>query len=141
MTLSISLYRHDSDRLEFVSVPEIENRCAAGFECYRTRLWGSMALTQRGATFMPVLKNNDLYVTPEQFDTYRDELTMIHGNARAIATDIWPYEFIDRFCPIQHSQRIRQLRVRGARDIRTYVMRFRFALDVAERTNLGFNIG
>ncbi|WP_145219399.1 hypothetical protein [Planctomycetes bacterium TBK1r] len=140
MTLSVSLYRHDTERLEFVSVPDLDSGCAAGFECYRTRLWGSRSLTDRGAAFMPALKANDLYVTPDEFDAFRDELAMIHRNARMIAHEIWPYELIDRYCPVQRSQRIRRLRVRGARDIRTYVNRFRSALDVAERMNLGFNI-
>jgi hypothetical protein len=141
MTLSVSLYRHDAQSLAFVSVPEIENVTAAGFECYRTRLWGSNALADRGATFLPTLRNNDLYVAPDQFPSFRDELTMIHRSAADIASDIWPYELIERYCPIQRSQRIRRLRVHGTRDIRTYVCRFRFALDVAERMNLGFNIG
>ncbi|CAD73536.1 MAG TPA: hypothetical protein DDX19_25930 [Rhodopirellula baltica] len=141
MALSVSLYRHDTERLEFVSVPDLDNRCAAGFECYRTRLWGSRSLTERGALFMPTLRASDLYVTPDQFDAFRDELGMIHRNARVIANEIWPHKLIDRYCPVQRSQRIRRLRVRGARDVRTYVDRFRSALDVGERMNLGFNIG
>lgn len=94
---------------------------------------GSRSLTERGASFMPTLRASDLYVTPDQFDAFRDELGMIHRNARVIANEIWPHMLIDRYCPVQRSQRIRRLRVRGARDVRTYVDRFRSALDAGER--------
>jgi hypothetical protein len=141
MTLSVSLFQPDKQPYEFVSVPEIENVAAAGFENYRSRLWGATALSDRGAIFLPVLRHDDLYVTPEQFASFRSELAVIHRNARDIAAEIWPYGIIDRYCPIQRTQRIRALRIRDARDIRTYISRFRFALNVAERSNLGFNIG
>ena len=141
MTLSAGLYRDDENGFAYVKCPEIENYTAAGFECYRSQLWGSPSLVRRGAVFLPQLRSNDLFVPLDQIPSFRTELDMIASNAVLIASEIWPRSLIARHCPMQRDARLRRYRVLGARDIRTYIYRFRMILDVAQRDGVGFEIG
>lgn len=141
VTLSVSLYRPPPASFEYVDVPELNGRDAAGFESYRAELWGSSALADRGSWFFSQLRNNDLFVVPDDFPAFRTECDWVYRDARSIAIEIWPYEWIDKWCPIKREARIRELRVRGARSIRIYIVRFLAALDIAEGQQLGFNIG
>ena len=141
MTLSAGLYRDDDHGFVYVPCPEIENYTAAGFECYRSQVWGSQSLIRRGAIFLPQLRTKDLFVPLDQFTSFRKELTMVASNAVCIASEIWPRDLIARFCPVQRRARLRRYRILGARDLRTYIYRFRIILDVAERNGVGFTIG
>jgi len=141
VTLSVSLYRPPPATFEYVDIPELDGRVAAGFECYRSELWGSRSLASRGSAFFSQLRHNDLYVAPEDFLAFRAECDWVYRDARPIANEIWPHEWLDNWCPFGRDARIRRLRVHGARSIRTYIVRFRAALEIADDRNLGFNIG
>ena len=141
MTISVSLFRPPPDPFEYIDVPELDGRDAAGFEVYRKVLWGSDALSKRGSTYFTQLRDSDLFVNPNEFPAFRSECDWVWRDARDIANEIWPHDRTEIWCPIKRDIRIRAQRVYGARSIRTYIVRFRRALAIAEERGFGFSIG
>lgn len=140
MTLSLSLFDPEKGMYAYVQSDELDGRSAVGFENYRSRLWGSHAMRRRAYRFFPVLRSADLFVYPHEFECFKLECDSVWGQSRVIASEIWPDEFIDRWCPIRRSDRIRRHRVRGARSIREYIIRIRFAISLAESHGRGVSI-
>lgn len=141
MTLSVYLYRPPPAPFEYVDVPEIIGQDAAGFESFRTVLWGSPTLANRGSKYFLQIRHGDFFVSPDEFADFRAECDWIYRNARDIACEIWPHGWIDTWCPIKRKTRIRAQRALGACSVRTYISRFRNALRFAEHQQLGFSIG
>jgi len=140
MTLSLALFDPEKGTYASVECPELYGRAAAGFEVYRTELWGSLTMRRRAYRFFPVLRNADLYVFPHEMHCFKLECDSVWKHARAIADEIWPCEFIAKWCPIKRQNRIRSMRVHGARSIRAYILRISFAIELAEERNLGVSI-
>lgn len=140
MTLSLSLFDPAKGMYAYVQCDELDGRDAAGFEDYRAQLWGSLAMRRRAYRFFPVLRSADLFVFPHEFECFQLECDSVWAQSRDIASEIWPDGFIDRWCPIRRDERVRALRVRGARSIREYIVRIRFAMSLAESRGLGVSI-
>ena len=60
--------------------PEEPGRDLAGFEVWRTTVWGAEAAIRRGAYFLPTLAKGDLYVEHEELDAFEAEC-LVHGHA------------------------------------------------------------
>lgn len=56
----------------------------AGFESWRTTVWGSEAVRSLGARFFPVLASGDLTVAPDQVSDFLRECAMIRANLAAV---------------------------------------------------------
>jgi hypothetical protein len=71
MSLVVSAYWHD---IETEATREFtdwsDGHHMAGPEDARWSLWGSDAVTKRGASFLPQLAISDLHVTPEDMGTF-----------------------------------------------------------------------
>ncbi len=61
---------------------------AAGFESYRLSLWGSPALSSRGARLLPRLRDDDLFVPPSDLDAFEAECRMVSNAAADIAREV-----------------------------------------------------
>ncbi len=140
MTLSLNLFDPARGMYAYLECDELDGRDAAGFEDYRSRLWGSYAMRRRAYRFFPVLRSADLFVFPHEFDCFKLECDSVWAESRPIASEIWPHGVIERYCPIRRRERIRAVRVHGARSIRTYIARIRFATALAESRGLGVSI-
>lgn len=115
MTLVVDLFDPSSDPYSYLNAIEYD---AAGFESYRTNLWGSQSLIRRGARYFPKLKDGDLFVYPEELDLLANECQMIYADSVAIAQEIW--------CNKAQSARIQ-----------IYMERFLSAIDLAKQRNAG----
>ena len=149
MTLMISLY--DTSKSETVMLDDN----AAGFEIYRRILWGSDSMVTRGVTHLTQLRDNDLWLEPNEFAAFRDECNHIMQHSQSIAAEIWPREItgIEQWTARNLSRRVAEwlfpdLKTRritraqswGAEHIREYIHRFLNALEVAETNGLVFRI-
>ncbi|MCF2526957.1 hypothetical protein [Yinghuangia soli] len=85
MTLSVDVFMIGEDgRIDVLPVPD---GCSdlAGFERWRTTVWGSEAVRALGATYFPVLADSDLDVAPDQVADFRAECALIRDNIELIA--------------------------------------------------------
>ncbi|MFG1889795.1 hypothetical protein ACGFIR_18245 [Micromonospora sp. NPDC049051] len=57
----------------------------AGFESWRTEVWGSPAVNSLGARYFPTLATGDLVVAPDEVPDFLDECELIRANLHAIA--------------------------------------------------------
>ncbi|MFC8228600.1 hypothetical protein [Streptomyces sp. NPDC057287] len=88
MSLSVDVFLVGADgRREVLDVPD---GCddSAGFESWRTRVWGSEAVRSVGAAFFPVLTDADVQVQPEQVPALLRECALLSGNLGMIAASI-----------------------------------------------------
>ncbi|MCH0541589.1 hypothetical protein I3F58_18885 [Streptomyces sp. MUM 203J] len=77
----------DADgRMQVLDVPR---GCSdlAGFESWRTRVWGSGAVRSLGARFFPVLADGDLRVEADQVPLFVDECALLRENLEKIVAD------------------------------------------------------
>ena len=91
MTLSLALFDPSKGIYSYTQCDELDGRAAAGFEDYRSRLWGSLPMRRRTYRFFPVLRNADLFVFPHEFDNFKLEnasrgKTLRGGQARMALT-------------------------------------------------------
>ncbi|BDM81772.1 hypothetical protein [Acaryochloris marina] len=115
MTLVIDLFDPSSGPYSYLNAIEYD---MAGFESYRTQLWGAQSLIRRGARYFPQLNDGDLFVYPEELDLFAAECHMIYADSVAIAQEIW------------------RNKAQSAR-IQTYMKRFLSAIDLAKQRNAG----
>ncbi len=73
----------------------------AGFESWRTSVWGSEAVSSLGATFLPVLANDDLKVFPDRLANFLAECAVIRSNLEAVAPSTDPSK--------SHAEYVRQI--------------------------------
>jgi hypothetical protein len=141
MTLSLAIFDPTKGTYGgYIDRPELNGRHAAGFEDYRTVLWGSLAMRRRAYRFFPVLRNADLFVILLEMDAFKIECKDVWKNARVIASEIWPIGIIDKWWPIRRFARIRSQRAYGARSIRQYIDRIQYAIALAESLGMGVSI-
>ncbi|MFE6868157.1 hypothetical protein ACFVFS_16530 [Kitasatospora sp. NPDC057692] len=62
----------------------------AGFEDWRTRVWGSEAVRSLGAGFFPVLAGADLHVEPEDVPAFLRECRLLRENLERIVAETEP---------------------------------------------------
>jgi hypothetical protein len=86
MTLSVSVFVLDENgKMKFVDTPDFI-RPFAGFESWRTEVWGNEAMSALGARFFPVLADGNLFVMPDQVPDFLRETHRV----RAYMDDIVP---------------------------------------------------
>jgi hypothetical protein len=57
----------------------------AGFERFRTSVWGSAVVRALGARFLPVLASGDLTIAPPDVAAFLDECALLRANVDTIA--------------------------------------------------------
>jgi hypothetical protein len=86
MSLSVDVFvLGEDDRMDFLDDPEGSSNLA-GFERWRTSVWGSEAVRSLGTTFFPILASGDwLRVAPEQVADFLGECALIRSNLELVA--------------------------------------------------------
>ncbi|MFB7473571.1 hypothetical protein [Kitasatospora sp. NPDC056184] len=67
----------------------------AGFEDWRTRVWGSEAVRSLGAGFFPVLAETDLHVQPEEVPAFLRECRLLRENLGRIVAETQPVRTVE----------------------------------------------
>ncbi|UNO43435.1 hypothetical protein [Streptomyces sp. MST-110588] len=67
----------------------------AGFEDWRTRVWGSQAVRSLGARFFPVLADGDLRVEADQVPAFVAECVLLRENLERIVTETVPVRTVE----------------------------------------------
>lgn len=72
------------DKMQVLDVPD---GCSdlAGFESWRTTVWGSPAVRSLGATFFPQLAQGDLYVAADEVPGFVAECALLRGGLELVA--------------------------------------------------------
>lgn len=60
----------------------------AGVERARTELWGSDAVKAHGATYLPQLKEGDLWVEPCELDAFEAEVRMLQNAVEELRAEL-----------------------------------------------------
>ncbi|MFD3518905.1 hypothetical protein [Streptomyces sp. NPDC058653] len=84
MSLSVEVFVVGADgKRQILDIPE---GCSdlAGFERWRTTVWGSEVVRSLGAQFFPVLAEADLYVEAGQVPEFRRECALLRENLEEI---------------------------------------------------------
>ncbi|CAL9588836.1 hypothetical protein ACFW2V_27710 [Streptomyces sp. NPDC058947] len=85
MSLSVDVFVREPDgRLRILDVPEGRDD-SAGFESWRTAVWGSDAVRAAGARFLPVLAGDDLEIEVEDVAEFLREVALLRDRLDAIA--------------------------------------------------------
>ncbi|MFE2412148.1 hypothetical protein ACFXDE_27755 [Kitasatospora sp. NPDC059408] len=110
--MSLSVYVFvvgEGGKRSLLDVPE-GSSCLAGFESWRTSVWGSEAVRSLGVTFFPVLADSDLTVRPDQVADFLDECALIRSNLELVAPSADPAK--------SHAEYVRQIseRLRNIED-------------------------
>ncbi|MFI1177341.1 hypothetical protein [Streptomyces melanogenes] len=88
LLVDVFVYAPDGTR-EFLEVPEgVPN--AAGFERWRTSVWGSPMVRSLGARFSPRLAEGDLYVEPNEARAFLDECALLASPVPLIVAGMDP---------------------------------------------------
>ncbi|MFI0740197.1 hypothetical protein ACH4PU_19225 [Streptomyces sp. NPDC021100] len=96
MSLSVDVFLVGEDgRIRVLEVPD---GCSdlAGFERWRTTVWGSQAVRSSGARFFPVLADGDLRVDADQVRAFRRECAVLRENLEEIVAGVEPGMAADR---------------------------------------------
>ncbi|MFB8237547.1 hypothetical protein ACFC58_13445 [Kitasatospora purpeofusca] len=88
LTVHVFVVGEDGKR-NLLDVPEGSSDLA-GFERWRTSVWGSEVVRSLGATFFPVLAGGDLTVAPDQVADFLDECALIRSNLELVAAGADP---------------------------------------------------
>ena len=139
VSLSLSLFDPEQGMYSYISCSDLDFRDAVGSEDSRSTLWGSMPMRRRAYRFFPVLLSADLFVFPHELDCFKRECVSVWNDARLIAAEL-PDSIAEKWCPIGREIRLRVKHIRGARQIRTYIRRIQYAIELAEPRKLGVSI-
>ncbi|MEO6085947.1 MAG: hypothetical protein ABIQ18_22830 [Umezawaea sp.] len=91
MSLNVYVFLFDEDdKMTLLDTPT-RGSDLAGFESFRTTVWGSDAMRALGARFFPVLNGGDLTVRPEQVADFLRECATVEANIEAIAPNTNPH--------------------------------------------------
>ena len=141
MSLIVDLFVFNpaKERCEYLNAVEIN---AAGFESYRHELWGSAALINCGARFFPQLRDNDLWVFPDDLPAFKEECEMVRRSAADIATELWsqrPRHTWRTWCTwcAWFWSGFQVDRRSEAEQIREYMDRFLAAVELAQKRDAG----
>jgi hypothetical protein len=89
VTLSVDIFtRDDGGEMSILDVPH--SQTLAGFESWRTSVWGSERVRSLGARFFPRLAAEDLYVDPEQIEQLQAECALLRANLETVAAGVDP---------------------------------------------------
>ena len=89
MTLTISTFHRDeSGKFFYGPDPETPVSNLGGREVWRHVVWGSSAAKKRGARFLPVLAESDLYVEAEDLQAFAAECRMLLGDLENFAMEV-----------------------------------------------------
>ncbi|MCM2388345.1 hypothetical protein [Streptomyces albipurpureus] len=90
MSLSVDVFVVGADgERQVQDVPDGCSDCA-GFESWRTRVWGAEVVRSLGAVFLPILAEGDLQVEPGQVPAFLRECLLLRENLERIAADTEP---------------------------------------------------
>ncbi|MGW8766071.1 hypothetical protein ACWGN5_26625 [Streptomyces sp. NPDC055815] len=101
MSLSVDVFVVGSNgQIDVLDVPA---GCSdlAGFESWRTSVWGSEAVRSLGASFFPVLANEDLTVFPDHVAGLLAECAVTRNNLESVAPSTDPSK--------SHAEYVRQI--------------------------------
>ncbi|MCX4537522.1 hypothetical protein OHA79_04765 [Streptomyces sp. NBC_00841] len=85
MSLSVDVFVVGEDgQVDVLDVPRGSSDLA-GFERWRTSVWGSDAVRSLGASFFPALASGDLKVFPDQVTDFLAECSLIRSNLEVVA--------------------------------------------------------
>ncbi|MBO0510493.1 hypothetical protein, partial [Streptomyces beijiangensis] len=84
MSLSVDVFLREGDGFELLDMPPGCND-QAGFESWRTTVWGSDAVRSLGARFFPRLDRHDVEVEPDEVAAFLEECALIRANLPLIA--------------------------------------------------------
>ncbi|WP_035838975.1 hypothetical protein [Kitasatospora azatica] len=110
MSLSVDVFVvGEDDQMEVLDVP-VGSSDLAGFESWRTVVWGSEAVRSLGARFFPILASRDLRVAPNQAADFLAECALIRSNLELVAPSADPAK--------SHTEYVRQIseRLRNIED-------------------------
>ncbi|MEU1289809.1 hypothetical protein [Kitasatospora sp. NPDC005856] len=86
MSLLVDVFTADENGgSRFLDVPEGSSDLA-GFESWRTTVWGSETVRSLGARFFPQLAEDELRVPPEYVSEFIEEVLLLQCNIESIAT-------------------------------------------------------
>ncbi|MFE4873836.1 hypothetical protein [Streptomyces sp. NPDC056682] len=86
MSLSVDVFVVGTDgELQILDVPEGASDLA-GFERWRTTVWGSDTVGSLGARFFPQLSSDDLKVEPSEVSAFLQECALLRKHLEDIAT-------------------------------------------------------
>ncbi|WP_436776962.1 hypothetical protein [Yinghuangia sp. YIM S09857] len=87
MSLSVDVFLVGEDhKVVLLGVPAGSSDLA-GFERWRTSVWGSEVVRSLGARFFPILASGDLTVAPDQVADFLDECFLVRSNLELFAPD------------------------------------------------------
>ncbi|MFF3685727.1 hypothetical protein [Streptomyces sp. NPDC002187] len=95
MSLSVDVFVVGADgRKQVLDVPE---GCSdlAGFERWRTTVWGSEVVRSLGARFLPVLADADLQVAADQVPAFLRECALLRENLERIVAGTDPVRTVE----------------------------------------------
>ncbi|MEW2630158.1 hypothetical protein AB0903_00460 [Streptomyces sp. NPDC048389] len=95
MSLSVNVFVMGADgERQVLDVPE---GCSdlAGFERWRTSVWGSEAVRSLGTRFFPVLADADLQVEADQVPAFRRECAVLRQNIEAVVAGTDPVRTLE----------------------------------------------
>ncbi|MEU4588260.1 hypothetical protein AB0F92_40470 [Kitasatospora aureofaciens] len=109
MSLSVDVFLvGDDGKMDLLDVP-VGSSDLAGFERWRTAVWGSEATRALGARFFPVLATGDwLKVEPSQVEDFLVECALLRSNLGVVAPSADPFKSHDEFIE-QISDRLRNI--------------------------------
>ncbi|MEV0493243.1 hypothetical protein [Streptomyces atratus] len=108
MSLLVDVFVVGEDgQVDVLDVPEGSSDLA-GFERWRTSVWGSDAVRSLGASFFPALATGDLKVFPDQVTDFLTECALIRSNLEVVAPRTDPSKTHTE-CVRQISERLRNI--------------------------------
>lgn len=88
MTLSVTVHRRDPITGALIDEPMNEpGATLAGFEVWRTSVYGSPAVQRRGARYLPTLAQTDLLIEGNDLAEFIAECTTLLGDVDALARE------------------------------------------------------
>jgi hypothetical protein len=85
MTLSVHVFRLDDDGEMTLLDPPSPGSELAGFESFRTGVWGSEVVRELGARFLPALADGELVVAPGDVMEFLEECALLRANLDTVA--------------------------------------------------------
>lgn len=76
------------DEPDILETPHSET--LAGFESWRTTVWGSDRVRALGAVYFPALATGDLYVRPAYVEAFQQECELLRANLEIVAQGVDP---------------------------------------------------
>jgi len=88
LTLSVTVHRRDPATEALIDEPADDaGATLAGFESWRTSVYGSSGVQRRGARFLPELAHTDLFVEGAELAEFIAECTTLLSDVDALALE------------------------------------------------------